>query len=540
MSNGGSSPNAEPNDLPEADVKARKRFSIVWLIPLVAAAIAVYLGYTTLSEQGPTITMTFKTAAGLEAGKTKVKYKDVEMGLVTKVDISDDLATILVTAQMEKSAQPHLNENTRFWVVRPRLSTSGVSGLETLVSGAHIEMDPGKGDSARQFRGLEDPPVIRADVPGSEFTLRANQRGSLAAGAPISFRGIQVGQIMAYELGPDGRGVNFLAFIMAPHDKLVRPGTQFWNASGINVSLSAGGVKVQTESLVSIITGGVAFETPISALDSEPSPPGSEFPLYENEASTKEAAITEQIPFLLHFAGSVRGLEAGAPVELRGIKVGEVTDIRLIVDREAKAISVPVTIVLEPERVTLKGVPQTADPVDAIGELVQRGMRAQLKSGNLLTGALYVDLDFYPGAPPAQIARGGRYAELPTMPSDIEQLKRSVSQVLDRVAALPLEDLIQDMRTMIQSINALVSSPAVKSAEQALLQTAEEAQQLMIQANQTLASADDLISPGSPLRYDLTQALTELRTALRSLRQLAEYLERHPEALVHGKGGPAR
>lgn len=539
MSNGGSSPNAEPNDLPEADVKARKRFSIVWLIPLVAAAIAIYLGYTTLSEQGPTITMTFKTAAGLEAGKTRVKYKDVEMGVVTKVDISDDLATILVTAQMEKSAQPHLNENTRFWVVRPRLSTSGVSGLETLVSGAHIEMDPGKGDSARQFTGLEDPPVIRADVPGSEFTLRANQRGSLAAGAPISFRGIQVGQIMAYELGPDGRGVNFLAFIMAPHDRLVRPGTQFWNASGINVSIGATGVRVQTESLVSIVTGGVAFETPISALDNEPSPRGSEFPLYANETATKEAAITEQIPFIMHFEGSVRGLETGAPVELRGIKVGEVTDIRLIVDREAKAISVPVTIVLEPERVTLMGIRQT-DPVAAMGELVQRGMRAQLKSGSLLTGALYVDLDFYPDAPPAEMARGGRYAELPTFPSDIEQIKRSAGQVLDRVAALPLEDLIQDMRTMIQSVNALVSSPAVKSAEQALLQTAEAAEQLMTQANQTLASADDLISPGSPLRYDLTQALTELRTALRSLRQLAEYLERHPEALVRGKGAPAR
>ncbi|MBK8907713.1 MAG: MCE family protein [Rhodospirillales bacterium] len=539
MSNGGSSPNAEPNDLPEADVKARKRFSIVWLIPLVAAAIAIYLGYTTLSEQGPTITMTFKTAAGLEAGKTRVKYKDVEMGVVTKVDISDDLATILVTAQMEKSAQPHLNENTRFWVVRPRLSTSGVSGLETLVSGAHIEMDPGKGDSARQFTGLEDPPVIRADVPGSEFTLRANQRGSLAAGAPISFRGIQVGQIMAYELGPDGRGVNFLAFIMAPHDRLVRPGTQFWNASGINVSIGATGVRVQTESLVSIVTGGVAFETPISALDNEPSPRGSEFPLYANETATKEAAITEQIPFIMHFEGSVRGLETGAPVELRGIKVGEVTDIRLIVDREAKAISVPVTIVLEPERVTLMGIRQT-DPVAAMGELVQRGMRAQLKSGSLLTGALYVDLDFYPDAPPAEMARGGRYAELPTIPSDIEQIKRSAGQVLDRVAALPLEDLIQDMRTMIQSVNALVSSPAVKSAEQALLQTAEAAEQLMTQANQTLASAGDLISPGSPLRYDLTQALTELRTALRSLRQLAEYLERHPEALVRGKGAPAR
>lgn len=540
MSNGETPRGAAFHDPPEAAIKQKKRFSIVWLIPLVAAAIAVYLGYTTLSEQGPTITITFKTAAGLEAGKTKVKYKDVEMGHVTNVDISDDLTTIVVTAQMEKSAQPHLNENTRFWVVRPRLSTSGVSGLETLVSGAHIEMDPGSGESAREFTGLEDPPVIRADVPGTEFSLRASQRGSLAAGAPISFRGIQVGQIMAYELGPDGRGVNFLAFIMAPHDKLVRPGTQFWNASGINVSIGAAGVKVQTESLVSIVTGGVAFETPVSALDSEPSPPGSVFPLYRSEDATKEAAITEQIPFLLHFEGSVRGLEIGAPVELRGIKVGEVTDIRLIVDREAKSISVPVTIVLEPERVTLKGVPQSTDPVDAMSELVQRGMRAQLKSGNLLTGALYVDLDFYPDAPPAAMARGGRYAELPTMPSDIEQIKRSASQVLDRVAALPLEDLIQDMRTMMQSINALASSPELKSAPEALVSTAQAAEQLINKASQTLTSADDLIRPGSPLRYDLTQALTELRTALRSLRQLAEYLERHPEALVRGKGGPAR
>lgn len=525
---------------PEAVVGKKRGISIVWLIPIIALAVAAYLAFVTFSEKGPTITLIFKTAAGLEAGKTKVKHKDVEMGIVKKVEISDDLKSIIVTAEMDKNAEKHLLKGTRFWVVRPRLSTSGVSGLETLVSGAHIEMDPGSGEDERTFVGLEDPPVIRADVPGTEYELHARKRGSIATGTPIYFRGIQVGQIMGYELNPDGSGVTFFAFVMAPHDKLVRPGTQFWNASGFDVSVSASGVKIQTESLVSIMTGGVAFETPVTAVDAEPSSQGSAFPLYENKEATKEAAITVQIPYLLHFDGSVRGLESGAPVEMRGIKIGEVTDVRMVIDREKRSISLPVTIVIEPERVTLTGYPKSENPADGINELVQRGMRAKLKSGNLITGALYVDFDFYPDEAPADLKLDGAHPELPTVPSDIDLMKRSVTQVLDRIAELPIEALIQDTRTMIQSVNSLVSSPDVKGTSEAAMRTAQAAERLMKQANKTLESADDMISPKSPLRYELTQSLAELRAALRSIRALAEYLERHPEAFVRGKGGSSR
>ena len=269
--------------------------------------IGGWLLYTTLAEKGPRITISFETAAGLEATKTRVKFKDVDVGTVEAISLSEDLQRVNVTVQMVKGAEKYLSTNTRFWVVRPRLTAGGVSGLGTLVSGAHVEVDPQPGEPARDFVGLEIPPVLTSSVPGRKYVLRASKRGSVSRGSQIYFRGIEVGEILGYELGPNNREVLIQAFVREPHNRLIREATRFWNASGVDVQIGANGVQVNTESLQAVLTGGVAFDTPQTAMDQPEAPEGAAFDLYDNRGEVGEAELTEKIPYLVYFDGSVKG-----------------------------------------------------------------------------------------------------------------------------------------------------------------------------------------------------------------------------------------
>jgi len=544
MTNGGRT-DQTPRDVPEVAVKTRRGFSIVWLVPLVAAAIAGWLAYTTLSEKGPEITISFKTAEGLEAGKTKVKYKDVEVGMVDDVVLSDDLSKVIVSASMQKGTGPHLTKATRFWVVRPRLGAGGVSGLGTLVSGAYIEMDPAAGEQATEFVGVEVPPVVQSGVAGTKYRLRADRLGSISRGSPISYRGIDVGEVMGYELAQDSSEVLFHVFVKAPHDKLINTNTRFWNASGIDVSMGADGVNVEMESLQSLLTGGIAFETPAFAMSNPPAEAGTSFDLYRNRAAIGEAELTEKHPFLLHFDGSVRGLEIGSPVEMRGIRIGSVTDIEIVFDEKSPIPTIPVTIVIEPERISGAGGKRAfKDLYEAARVAVKNGLRAQLKTGSLLTGQLFVDLDYYPKAPPAELVMGGEYPEVPTIPTELAAITKSVNHVLEKIATLPLDQVVEDLRNMVQSTERLINSPDIRQSMKALRETAvtseaavKQLEATLKQAESTLASADTLIGPKSQLRYDAVEMMKELRGAARSLRVLTDYLERHPEALIQGKSG---
>jgi len=525
--------------LPEVAVKSGRSFSIVWLIPLVAAVIGGWLLYTTLAEKGPVINITFETAAGLEETKTKVKFKDVEVGVVEKVSLGENLDTVNVTVQMVKGADRYLTDATRFWVVRPRLTAGGVSGLGTLVSGAYIEVDPQPGESADTFVGLEVPPVLKSDVPGRKYLLRSTNRGSVSRGSPIYFRGIEVGEILGFELGEDNSEVDIHAFIREPHDHLIRDATRFWNASGVDVQIGANGVQVRTESLQSLITGGVAFETPLSAMDQPEVPEGAVFELFDTRAKIGESELTEKIPYLVYFDGSVRGLETGAPVEFRGIRVGSVTSVDLVIDAEKQIVRIPITIVIEPQRFKQVGGLPFKERYEAMKILVKKGLRAQLKPGNLLTGQLFVSLDFYPDSPPAELVfHEGEPPQIPAIPSDLEEITRSVTHLLEKLGKLPLDALVDDARNTLGSIQTLAESPDIKQSLKSLRGALQAADATMLQAQSALAATENLVGPRSQTRADLVELMKELKNAARSIRVLADYLERHPEALIHGKGGP--
>jgi paraquat-inducible protein B len=541
-------PALERDELPEVEVKKRRGISLVWLIPLVAGAIAIWLGYTTLREKGPTITVVFEDAEGLEAGKTRVKYRDVDVGLVDQVALSDDLSHIVVTASLDRSVAPHMRAGTRFWIVRPRIGLGGISGLGTLLSGVFIEFDPGDGQPADDFVGLAEAPPITSRVPGTQFVLRTDRLGSIGRGSPVYYHNIPVGQVLGYELAEDKQDLTVNIFVNAPNDQLVRPNSRFWNASGVDVALGAGGVEVSMESLQALLAGGIAFDTPDIDRPGEPAAAATAFPLFASLRDVTEASYTERIRYLVEFDGSIRGLHAGAPVEFRGIRVGSVTDVQLQIDPAQDSVRIPVTLEIEPQRFGVDLSAADTQPYATMAALVERGLRAQLKSGNLLTGELLVDLDFHPKSPPAKLDRSGAYPEIPAVPAQLEALTASVTTVLSKLAALPLPELVDDLRRTVQGIDGLVTSPDTKSAVAALNQAAVRLEALIgtldqrvgplfVQAQSTLAAADGVVGANSQVRYDLTALLKELTGAARSIRVFADYLERHPEALLRGKAG---
>jgi len=550
---------AEQNPtLADPQVKGGFPISPIWLVPIVAVLIGGWLVYQTLEKRGPKVTISFESADGIEEGKTKVKYRDVQVGLVENVQIKQDLTGVVITAEMKKESAPFLTDQTRFWVVRPRIDARGVSGLGTLVSGAYVEIDPGRsGEPQRDFTGLENPPVITTDEPGMEFILVTEKLGSYVTGSPIYYRGLEVGEVLGHELQENRKEFWVHVFVHAPHDQLVRDDTRFWNASGINASLSAEGMELRVESLQALALGGIAFDTPSDINAGKPSAAGTRFRLHDTEEAVEEAAFTQKFRWILYFEGSVRGLTEGAPVEFKGIKIGNVVDVNLEMDRSITGYRIPVLVDIEPERVSVVGEGTVGRAISrdahvkTMQEFVGAGLRARLKTGSLLTGQLLVDLDFH--SDERAVFRGdGNYPEIPTIPSSIEEISRSVTALLDKIQALPLDELTESLTNTVKSVETLVGSDEVKGALRSIERTlatldrvmtnvdkelTPEAHAALSEAHATMKTVRESIASGSPLRYDLETTLQELAAAARSIRLLAEYLESNPNALIYGKGG---
>lgn len=540
-------------EMPEVMVQKKRGISVVWIIPLVAALIGGWLTYKTISETGPTVTITFEDGAGLEAGKTKIKYKSIEIGTVKRVDISPDLSNVIVIVEFSKQAEPHLTENSRFWVVRPQVGLGGISGLETLVSGAYIAIDPSPGSSARTFTGLEKPPGVTGEDKGAQFQLWAENLGSSSPGAPVFYHDIPVGRVLNYVLDEEGEGVLIDVFIQAPHHLRVRDMSRFWQLSGFEISLGAEGLDVKMESLSSLITGGIAFDTPATTRGSdEPSQPGTAFKLFKNFASIQEEKYVMTRPFVVNFDGSVRGLSVGAPVEFRGIKIGIVSDIAVHLDPKTLEIKIPVLLEIQPERITTPQHVQSQlakDEYAIMKHMVKRGMRAQLETGSLLTGQLFVGLDFHSDLPEKELTLDGKYPEIPAIPAAMDQFRRTVTDVMAEIRRLPLDKIAKEILETVEGGNRLVNSPDTQNAVHNLnvaLGNVEkftegldrQVDSLVTNLDKTLVTVQkglQQIDPNSPAAVNMNNALKELSAAARSIRVLADYLEQHPEALVKGK-----
>ena len=549
--------NIDIEELPEIAVKKKGGFSIVWIIPIVAALVGGWLAYKTISEKGPTIRISFSDGAGIEAGKTKIKYKSVEAGVVQDIAMAKDLSQVFVTAVMRKSAEPHLTENTRFWVVRPQIGLGGVSGLDTLVSGAYIEIDPQSGTPTLEFKGLDTPPLVTSREEGTHYVLEAQRLGGLQPGSPIDYHDVQAGEVMDYHFTEHGQSLLINIFIKVPFDQRITEHTQFWNSSGIQAKLGTEGIEVKVASLASLIAGGISFDTPILDVENvNQSPEGSTFELYKSYDTIGESDITTKRPFIALFDGSLRGLSIGAPVEFRGIRIGTVTDIKAEVERKSMKISIPVFFQIEPERIkTTSESDRVVDESNAeayknIDAMVKRGLRAQLMTGSLLTGQLYVDLDFHPNLPVKGLNYEKKYPVIPSVPATMDEFRTTAANLLRQLRNLPLDKIAHEILETAEGANHLVNSPEAQEAIHSLnaaLGNVEKltegldqrVNRLAFSVEKTLAKARaalELADPDSPAAVNLNSALKELAAAARSIRVLTDYLEQHPEALVQGKG----
>lgn len=529
--------------VPEVVIQPRKKrgLQLVWIIPLVAALIGGWLAFKAVLERGPTITIVFKSGEGLEAGKTRIKYKDVDIGLVKTVTLADDLSHVLATAELTKQAEGFLLADTRFWVVRARVSAGSVSGLGTLLGGSYIGVDMGKSPQRqRNFVGLEQAPVVTFDVPGRYFTLHADDLGSLDVGAPIYYRRIQAGQVVTHELNKEGTGVTLRVFVQAPYDQYVSTNARFWNASGVDVNLDASGLKVDTQSLSSILVGGIAFQTPEQGATLRAEENAS-FKLYRD----RELALKNPDPvadeYMLVFKDSVRGLAVGAPVEFRGIVIGEVTSVSLEFDPAEKAFVSPVEVRIYPERLRerlRKGSPDpkklVADARARLGGMVENGLRAQLRNGNLLTGQLFVAVDFFKDAPKAKLDWASAPPRVPTVPGGLEELQASITKIAKKLEQVDFAKISNGLGQTLQTLDKTLQSTdrLVQRVDQDL---APELRATLTSARRALEAVDRALGSDSPLQQGTQQTLHEVSRAAASLRALTDYLERHPEALLRGK-----
>lgn len=537
-------PPPEAGALPEAVARppGPRSLQLVWIIPIVAALIGGSIAVKTILARGPTITIQFASAEGLEAGKTRIRHKSVDVGTVKRIELSSDRKAAVVTAEMDrKASEGFLVEDTRFWVVRPRIAGGQVSGLGTLLAGSYIGSDPGKSTAQRRdFIGLENPPTITSDVAGREFIVTAEDLGSLDIGSPVYYRGVVAGRVSSAEVSPDGKLVLVGVFIHSPYDRLVNAGTRFWNASGVDLSLDANGVRLQSQSILTLVLGGISFETPPDEAALPPADSKVQFTLWGNRDQAFKPRETIILTYVMNFTQSVRGLAVGAPVDFRGINVGEVRRIDLDFDPATVKFQAAVEVHLFPERFRSRfrsGNRPWASltPEQRMERYVERGLRGQLRSANLLTGQLFIALDFFDKEPAATIDASRKPPVIPTVKQGgLGELQESLARIVAKLEKVPFDALAQDLRKALQDLSA-----TLKRADAMLghldTDVVPELRSTLEQARKTLGSAESALGSDSPLQGDLRETLNDVSRTAQSLRELVDYLERHPESLIRGK-----
>jgi len=528
-------PESADSAIPEPRKKVPKRWrpSLIWFIPLVALLIGLSLVVKAMLETGPTIRVSFHTADGLVAGKTAVKYKQVSIGLVKHINLAPDHSHVIAQIQLRHDAKAFAVDDARFWVVRPRIGANGVSGIDTLLSGAYIEVDGGKSNVGQDdFKGLEEPPVVASDVPGKIFFLSATDLGSLDIGSPVYYRRINVGQVSGYKLADDGQSVEVQVFIQSPYDKYVTKDARFWHASGVDLSLGASGFKLDTQSMASIIAGGVAFGYPDNS-HADIATNNSHFHLWENRPDALKEPDGAPHYIVMYFDQSLRGLSVGAPIDFMGIEMGNVNAINVEFDPTYRQLRMRVDAVVYPSRLAHG---KEFDPSGAILRefIQQRGLRAQMRTGNLLSGQNYIALDFFPKAKPAALEMDGKVAEIPTTPTELSGLQAQVSQLADKLTKFPLDEIGQDVRKTLANMNITIESTD-KLVKQLDDKVAPNMQATLDDARRTMQSAQSILSSDAPMQQDVRRAVQQMTRAAASLQMMSDYIEQHPESLIRGK-----
>jgi len=531
--------------MPDAPLRAtrhhRRRLSPIWIVPLVAVLIGAWMLYDNLSGLGPTITLEMKNAEGIEAGKTLIKTRNVEVGRVEDVTLSEDMSHTIITARMKPDTERMLNDEARFWVVKPRIDREGISGLGTVLSGAYIQLLPGNGETAqREFEVLDQPPVAPPDAPGIRVNLVSKVGSSLRAGDPITYQGFTVGRVENTEFDPEEKEMRHRLYIQSPYDVLVTDTTRFWISSGVDVRLDSQGFRVNVESMESLIGGGVTFGVPEDVAMGHPAESEATYQLFSDEESAREGTFDRYLEYVLLVDDTVRGLSRGDSVEYRGVRVGTVEAVpwRFSAPQPdtLNRFAIPVLIRIEPQRFDDAMANFDAEDWRArLERMFEHGLRATLKAGNLLTGALFVDLNFSDDAPPYEAMTFDDKPVFPTISGGFAQIEQKVSNLLDKLNELQVEPILdrldetmqtsqqtlEQVRQIAESVNAIVSDPATQQLPGSLNDTLQELQNTL-----------NGFSAGSSGYRQLNDTLKQLEVLMRDLQPVAKTLSEQPNALI--------
>lgn len=490
--------NINENHNGTAKVEKIKRWSPVWIIPIVTALIGAWILFYHYSHQGPEVTLITSSAEGIEGGKTTIKSRNVDVGKVESVTLSENLQQVIIKARLNSGMEKMLRDDSIFWVVKPQVGREGISGLGTLLSGAYIQLQPGnKGEEKAQYALNDSPPLASPDAQGIRVILESERSGQLSPGDPVLFRGFQVGTVESSHFDPKARNIKYQLFIRAPYDGLVTDNVRFWKDSGVNFDMSAQGMRVEMGSLTTLFSGGVSFDVPNGWEQGSAAKNGDNYQLFDDQRSIQESLYTKHIDYVMFFSDSIRGLQPGAPVEFRGIRLGTVAQVpypmNVLKQQMDNDYRIPVLIRIEPDRFA-QLIGNDFNITDHIRDGIARGLRGSMKSANLLTGSMYVDLDFYPNEKPWK----GPYQIdgqklLPTVSAGFAQIQQKLMTTLDKINNLPIEPMLREATTTLaesqktmkatqktlDSLNAIVGSKEMKNLPQ-------DMQQTLIQLNRSL------------------------------------------------------
>ena len=564
---------ADRPDGGEADggdaVVRRRRLSWIWLIPLASVLIGGGLLWTTLARRGPLIQITFDNAEGLQAGQSQVKYKDVQMGTVESFDLTPDRKRVVMSVRMTAKAEGLVTEGAQFWIAKPRVYAGDITGLNTILSGSYVAMQPGEAGkpAQRSFNGLSDPPALLPDAPGRQFRLTASRLGAVKLGTPVFFRDLEVGRVTGWDLGDMAENVTLHVFISAPYDKWVHRDSRFWNSSGVQLRLGPDGLRLQVDSLKAAVLGGITFDTPAhrdeAAWQAAASAAGDSFPLFPREEAAQAATAPNRAMLASYFTGSVDGLGVGAHVTLQGISIGDVTSIDLQYSTETDQTRVRVGFTIQPDRVAPVGSKPVQPFRDYVHKLVKEGLRARLRGGNLITGQKEVEMQMEPDAPPASVGQEGDVQVIPADNSGsggLDDFSATATQLLAKIGAVPFAEIGQNLNGALHGASEVANGSQFRQALTRLNGTlgavqdavrrldagaapvlrrlpaiAADLQDTLAQVRTLAASVSAGSSGDGKFGRDLDRALMQVAEAASSVRMVADLLARHPEALIRGR-----
>ena len=527
----------------EANINKQNSISAIWIVPIVALVIALWMLFQFINNKGPEITIIMPTAEGINIGKTEIKSLNVKVGMVTDITLSENYDHIKIKAQMNKDTERMLNDKTQFWVVKPRVGSAGISGLETILSGAYIQIQPGESTTKKlDFTALELPPITPLSSKGVRVLLSHDKAGKLNIGDPVSYQGFTVGRVEKTSFDLAEKKALYQLFIFEPYDGLLLSGSQFWLTSGIDVKLNADGFNVQVDSLQSLLSGGVTFGIPAGEDVGQPFDDELvKLPLFDNYEQVKEGLYKQYVKFIMEFDESIRGLTAGAPVEYRGIRIGTVLEAPYDVafsENNASSNKIQILVKLELGRLFDKGSNISLNTFQqAFEQHFKNGLKGKLETGNLLTGALFVDTEFDAPEPNFKMTEVGKYNVFPTKKGEFAMVQQQLSSLFNKVNDLPLNDAVESMARSMNSLDkALVSAnTTIKNlnglvSEEATQNLPADIQTSLKQLQKTL----DGFSPNSVMYNDLEQTMKKFEQVMSELQPVLKQINDKPNSLIFG------